>query len=131
MAFHKDYGSKQIRYNGFHELAYLHPNKFTPNQSVLNELFLKEDDTFFIIRFVSWNATHDVGEGGFTLKEKIDLINYLKTKGKVFISSENKLPEELISYKLDLEPSKIHHLMAFAEQCSSGKVPPWPLKLLF
>jgi predicted glycosyltransferase len=29
--FKRDIGKKQIRYNGYHELAYLHPNYFTPN----------------------------------------------------------------------------------------------------
>ena len=31
-----DLGSKQIRYDGYHELAYLHPKYFTPDPSVLN-----------------------------------------------------------------------------------------------
>ena len=30
-------GSKQIKYNGYHEIAYLHPNWFSPNQDVLAE----------------------------------------------------------------------------------------------
>jgi predicted glycosyltransferase len=30
---------KVVRYPGYHELAYLHPNRFTPDPSVLSELF--------------------------------------------------------------------------------------------
>jgi uncharacterized protein len=30
---------KVVRYHGYHELAYLHPNRFTPDPSVLKELF--------------------------------------------------------------------------------------------
>ncbi|MBE0637805.1 MAG: DUF354 domain-containing protein [Bacteroidales bacterium] len=33
--------NKVVRYPGYHELAYLHPNRFTPDPSVLSELFLQ------------------------------------------------------------------------------------------
>ncbi len=114
-AFHKNYGSKQIRYHGYHELAYLHPNNFIPNKDILHELNIKVNTPFFLIRFVSWNASHDIGENGFSLQEKIKLIDFLKSKGKIFISSEKELPLELKKFSLKLHPSKIHHLMAYAK----------------
>ena len=48
-----DIERKQVRYNGYHELAYLHPNRFTPNPAVLTELGLAEGDPFVVVRFVS------------------------------------------------------------------------------
>jgi predicted glycosyltransferase len=38
--FKKDIGKKQIRYNGYHELAYLYPNYFTPNPAVLERVMI-------------------------------------------------------------------------------------------
>ncbi|HPH47852.1 MAG TPA: DUF354 domain-containing protein, partial [Chryseolinea sp.] len=40
-----DLGPKHIRFNGYMELSYLHPNYFTPDPSILNILKVKEDDT--------------------------------------------------------------------------------------
>jgi hypothetical protein len=113
--FKKDLGSKQIRYDGFHELAYLHPNYFKPNPEVLAELNLAEDEKFFILRFVAWVATHDVGHEGLSLTMKRNIIDKLKTYGKVFITSEIKLPKNLEKYKLDIiSPEKIHDLLYYA-----------------
>jgi len=53
-SYGENIGRQQIRYNGYHELAYLHPNYFTPNPAVLEELDLKVDNPFIILRFVSW-----------------------------------------------------------------------------
>ena len=68
-----DLGRKHIRYNGFHELAYLHPNRFKPDISVLDELKVKEGEKFVILRFVSWNATHDFGQAGLSFDQKKEL----------------------------------------------------------
>lgn len=60
--FKKDLGKKQIRYNGYHELAYLHPNYFKPNPAILDELGLSRDDKFIILRFVAWKSYLEVGK---------------------------------------------------------------------
>ncbi|MBZ0277176.1 MAG: DUF354 domain-containing protein, partial [Anaerolineae bacterium] len=52
--FTLDMGPKQIRYPAYHELAYLHPDEFTPDPTVLKSLGLTPDDRFFIVRFVAW-----------------------------------------------------------------------------
>ena len=71
-----DIGPKQIRYNGYHELAYLHPDRFTPNPTVLTELGLTEGDPFIVVRFVSWQASHDVGQHG--IRDKVGLVKALE-----------------------------------------------------
>lgn len=108
-------GKKQIRYNGFHELAYLHPNYFKPNPYVLKELDLKKGEKFFILRFVAWEASHDTGSKGVSFKAKKEIINLLEKEGKVFISSESELEPCLKKYKIPLDPSKFHSLLYYAE----------------
>ncbi|KQC11980.1 MAG: hypothetical protein APR54_10240 [Candidatus Cloacimonas sp. SDB] len=105
-------GPKQIHYNGYHEIAYLHPNHFTPNPAVLTELDLTEDDPFIIVRFVSWEASHDVGQHG--LCDKVGLVKALEQYGRVLITSERALPPELQPYQIGVSPEKIHDLMYYA-----------------
>jgi predicted glycosyltransferase len=112
--FKIDLGKKQVKYNGYHELAYLHPNYFKPDPSVLDELGLSEDDKFIILRFVSWSASHDIGEKGFDLETKRQFIKELKNYGRVFITSEEKLSREFEKYKISTPPEKIHDLLYYA-----------------
>lgn len=110
--FSKEMGPKQIRYNGYHELAYLHPNRFTPDPDVLTELDLAEGDPFIIVRFVSWQASHDVGQHG--IRDKVGLVKALEQYGRVLITSEGALPEELQTYQIKLSPEKLHDLLYYA-----------------
>ncbi|MBX3043260.1 MAG: DUF354 domain-containing protein [Ignavibacteriae bacterium] len=112
--FTDDLGPKQIRYAGYHELAYLHPDRFTPNPEVLKEIGLTENDKFFVVRFVSWEATHDVGQKGLSIEDKRKLIETLKPHGKIIISSEKELPEEFEEYRMKICPTKMHDLLYYA-----------------
>lgn len=107
-------GRKQIRYDGYHELAYLHPNRFTPEISILNELNVKEDEQFVILRFVSWNATHDFGHSGLSSYQKTELVYEILKHAKVFISSEESLPQEFEKYALRIAPNRFHHALSYA-----------------
>lgn len=113
--FTLDLGKKQVRYKGYHELAYTHPKYFEPDPKILREFGVTPKDTFFILRFVSWEATHDVGEKGFTEKTKEKLIKMLEREGRVFITSEAELPSKYEKYKINVSPEKIHHLMYYAK----------------
>ena len=110
--FYKDLGEKQIRFNGYMELASLHPNRFTPNPAVLAELGLAEGDPFIIVRFVSWQASHDVGQHG--IRDKVGLVKALEEYGRVLITSEGALPAELQSYQIRVSPEKLHDLLYYA-----------------
>ena len=112
--FNYDAGPKQVRYNGYHELAYLHPNRFTPNPDVLTELDLAEGDPFIIVRFVSWQASHDVGYNGLTLDTKRKAVHEFEKYGRVFITSEKPLPEEFEKYRISVSPEKMHDLLYYA-----------------
>jgi len=111
--FKLDLGKKQVRYTGYHELAYLHPNYFNPDPSVLDDLGLSKDDKFIMLRFVSWSASHDIGDRGFT--NLMDAVKSLEQYGRILITSEKKLPPELERYNIIVPPEKIHHLLYFAD----------------
>ena len=103
-----------IKYDGYHELAYLHPNWFKPNSDVFRFLNLEKNKPYVILRFVSWDASHDVGQGGMSLEYKIKLVKELSKKVKVFISSEGEMPKGLEQYKVTIPAHKMHDALAFA-----------------
>jgi uncharacterized protein len=102
------------RYNGYHELAYLHPAHFTPDPGVLTDLKLRADERFTLLRFVSWASGHDIGQSGLSDTDKIHIVRRLEKFGRVLISSESPLPAELEANRLQLDVSRIHSLIAYA-----------------
>lgn len=103
-----------LYYAGTHELAYLHPNRFVPDAAVLERAGLKEDERFFIMRFVAFKGHHDVGQEGLSLEQKIKLVDLLKQYGRVIITSERQIEPEFEPYRLPVPPEDIHSLMALA-----------------
>ncbi|MFC1908879.1 DUF354 domain-containing protein [Chloroflexota bacterium] len=114
IGFPKDIGRKQLRIDSYKEMAYLHPEYFKPDPSVLNDLGLSSDDSFVIVRFVGWQASHDVGQHGFDKMAKHKLIQELERYARVFVTSENKLPPEWEKYRIALPPEKLHDLLYYA-----------------
>ena len=111
----KKYEKKAQRYNGNHELFYLHPNRFRPNSKVLEELGLAEGKPFGLVRLSALGAHHDVGvEGvsGDVVRKVIRLCNRIGIK--VFITSEKPLEREFESHRLNVSVEKIHHVLHFA-----------------
>jgi predicted glycosyltransferase len=113
-SFLHNLGKRHHRYQGFHELAYLHPDYFTPDPGVLKDLGIHQSDPFILLRFVAWKATHDMGQRGFSLDFKENLIRKLSPFGRVFISSEAPLPANLEPFRINLPPHKIHHVLYYA-----------------
>lgn len=108
------YNRKKIGFNSYKELAYLHPDKFTPDKSVLNQLNLKSEK-YFVLRLVSLRAYHDVGISGLDNSKVSELINLLEEYGQVFITAERELPDEYEKYRLKIHPSEMIHVLAFAD----------------
>ncbi len=104
-----------LYYAGYHELAYLHPNRFTPDNGVLREAGLKEGEKYFILRFNSFKAHHDVGIKGLSIENKRKLVELLSDYGKVFITTERETEPEFEQYKISLPPHKIHSFLYYAE----------------
>lgn len=108
------FNTKKIGFEGYKELAYLHPNTFIPDKEVVKE-FNPDFKKYFLIRLVSLRAYHDVGMKGLTNDQVKKIIALLETKGEVYISSERLLPEQFEKYLLKIEPEKIAHVIYFAE----------------
>ena len=115
--FYKKLGDVQIKFNGYMELCYLHPNYFKPNPSVLNLLGVAKGEKYVIMRFVSWNASHDMmGQNkGLALEEKIELVKIVNKYAKIFITSEIELPEKLKKFNLHIPPERMHDAIAYAK----------------
>lgn len=111
---HPFISKKEKQYAGYHELAYLHPKRFSPDPEILKELGVEPGGKYSVLRFVSWNATHDVGHKGMSLENKIKAVAEFSKYGKVFISSEKELPDSLKQYKLPTAAEKIHDVMAYS-----------------
>ena len=105
---------KHVTYNGYEELTYLHPNYFKPDPAVLDDLGLDKNDRYIILRFVSWQASHDIGEHGFELTDLRSYIRELENYGKVFITSEAGLEDDFEKYKIKVPPEKMHDLLYYA-----------------
>ena len=105
---------KTVYVNAYHELSYLHPNRFKPDASVLQDADVSEGEPYFILRFNAFKAHHDVGVVGLTIENKRRLINYLKDKGKVFITTERDIDDEFKPYQLKVSLEKAHSLMYYA-----------------
>lgn len=103
-----------VYYAGTHELAYLHPNRFTPDPMVLEKAGLKPGERFFIMRFVALKGHHDVGQQGLGLEQKSQLLNLLKQHGRVIVTSERALEQEFEPYRLPVPPEKILSLMSYS-----------------
>jgi len=108
---------KHIKYNGYMELAYLHPNYFKPDLSIIEDLGLKQGDTYIIMRLVSWNASHDNDSKGFSYTFLKKAIKSFEEYGHVFITSEQKLGKDLEKYKITFPPEKLHSALYCASLC--------------
>lgn len=108
------WNNKKIGYAGYQKLTYLHPNYFTPDKKVVEKYFPVDESPYYIIRFAKLSAHHDVGVNGFSREVAQRVIDMLKAKGRVFITSETELPHEFEPYRLRINPLDIHHLLAFA-----------------
>jgi hypothetical protein len=113
--YQRDLGEKQRRYDGFHELAYLHPDRFSPDADRLSQAGVDPAETYAVVRFVSWGAHHDVGQQGLSRAGKRKLVDTLAEHGSVYIASESPLPSEFEPYRLPVEPDAFHDLLAFAD----------------
>lgn len=113
-SYQNDLGTKQVRFNSIDDGLYLHQNYYKPNPEIKKELLLKENEEYVILRFVSWNAHHDFGQSGLDLNTKRELINLLKTRYRIFISSEDELPKEFKQYEIKIMPQNMHSALFYS-----------------
>jgi hypothetical protein len=102
-------------YDGYQELAYLHPDRFDPDPAVLTDRGVDPDAFFAVVRFVSMDAFHDVGHGGFSPAAKRELVESLSERGEVYVTSEGPTSADADASSTPVPPESIHHLLAFAD----------------
>lgn len=103
-----------IHYPSYHELAYLHPNHFTPSREVVDNYGIDTAKPYFILRFASLNAHHDDGICGINTQIAQRLIDILSPHGQIYITSERELESQFEPYRIRINPLDMHHVMAFA-----------------
>ncbi|GAB4255273.1 MAG: DUF354 domain-containing protein [Vicingaceae bacterium] len=111
------YEYKKAGYNGYHELAYLHPDVFKANENILDKYEIKKP--FFLLRFSGLSAHHDKGIKGIEKHQALEIINYLSTIGKVFISSEKYMEPELEKFRINIHPKDMHDILSFSNMLIS------------
>ncbi len=113
--FDENFGNRQIRFNSFTELFYLHPAYYKPNDDVLKYLGLLKGERYILLRFVSWTANHDLGHSGLNMATKKKLVEILSKNYKVLISTEEEHPDQFFEpFLLKIPPEKIHDVIFYA-----------------
>lgn len=106
--------AKATKYNSYHELAYLHPNHFQPDRTIVEKYFPVENP-YAVIRFAKLNAHHDSGIKGINADTARKIIDILKPHCSIYITSERELEPQFEQYRININPLDIHHVMAFAQ----------------
>ncbi|WP_276301476.1 DUF354 domain-containing protein [Halorussus lipolyticus] len=113
--FRDDFGAGHVRYDGFQELAYLHPDRFEADEEGLRNHGIDPDEDYAVVRFREWSALHDVGEAGFSGADKRRLVEALDDHGDVYVVSESRLPESFRDNRLPVPPHLVHDLLSEAD----------------
>lgn len=108
---HPVLGKKDVHYDGYQELAYLHPNRYVSDPGIRGILGINDSENYVILRLVSWAASHDFGHKGISLENKKKLVSEISRYAKILISSESELPQELKQFQLRISPEKIHDVL--------------------
>ena len=108
------WNAKATKYPSYHELAYLHPNHFSPDKEVVEKYGIDTSKPYFVMRFASLNAHHDSGIKGINREIAARLVEILKPYGQIYITSERPLEPEFEPYRIKINPLDMHHVMAFA-----------------
>jgi predicted glycosyltransferase len=108
------YGRKHLTYRGYHELAYLHPARFTPDDSIRDRLGVPAGRRLFIVRMVALDAYHDAGARGIEPDRLAELLGVLGACGEVFVSAEAEAPPAG-TRAVPLGPEHMHDCLAAAD----------------
>lgn len=114
-AYSRHLGRNHLRYHGNHELAYVHPKRFAPQADIKRLLGLEPHEKYVLLRFVAWQAFHDVGLHGIPDELKRQLIDEIQKNRRVLISSESDLPPDLAHFQLNVPPERIHDVLYYAD----------------
>lgn len=104
---------RTYRFPGGKQLAFLHPDHFTPSPEIARAAGWEPGCDNFLVRTVAWNAAHDRGRSGIGADRLRDMVAFLSARGKVHLSAEGALPDDLEPFRFRGDPSHFHHLLSF------------------
>lgn len=106
------WGKKRIAVPSYHELAYLHPDHFVPNDEIAKSYGLVPGK-YAIIRLSALKAHHDIGKKGISEKLLHDI--------RLLLSHENYriVESQELKRKYQVQPWDIHHVLAHAKMIVS------------
>ena len=109
-----------VHYPGYHELAYLHPNHFTPDPKIVEAYGIDTSKPYFVMRFASLNAHHDSGIKGINTEIAQRLIDILENSGSACSLSDQLVP---FSPACSLSTSSGNKLVPLSTNSTSGNKP--------
>lgn len=115
-SFYLDLGAKQERFDGYYELAYLHPNYFAPKKEITEKYHLQEN--YIILRLSALAANHDMHAMGFGFKTENELKEYLQEiekYGQIIIFSETKIWKTIKDYQIEIDSRDLHDLLYYSK----------------
>jgi uncharacterized protein len=104
---------KTRHYAGYHELAYLHPTRFTPDPDTPRRYFSNEKP-YILLRFARLTAHHDKGISGIGDELARRIIAEAGDGYRVWITAERPLSAEFEPYRIRIDVLDMHHVMAGA-----------------
>ncbi len=116
-AYAGNLGPRHVRYNGTKELAYLHPDRYQPDPSVLDLVDARPNDQLIVVRFASWDSSHDLDERNLRSLSGTRLVHEvreLQRLGRVLLTSERQLPPELDELRIRIPVTRMHDLIHYS-----------------
>jgi len=105
---------RATRYRSFHELFYLHPNRFPSSQAILAAMGIDPSKPYLLLRLSALQAHHDAGMRGLAFELLDKIISLVAGNFDMFISSEKTLPERYEQYRANFSVEQIHQVIANA-----------------
>ena len=108
--------SRQLTFNAYVEQLYLHSNYFAADANVPAALGL-EQGKYVLVRYIAYDAHHDLSVNALDPDTKKRLVNYLAGKYRVVLSlesEEDRKDPDFAPFLLDFPPDRIHDIMAGA-----------------
>ena len=103
---------RTTRLPGTKELSFFHPSAFRPDRDRALSVGLDPSRDNFFVRVVTWRANHDIGKSGWDEAKLRAVIDRLARAGKVHLSSETPLPDDLKPHQYRGPKNAVHHLLA-------------------
>lgn len=106
---------KHLTHPSYHSLAYLHSDRFTPDDEVLEKLDVSKEEYTVVSFRKNTYLDMDVKEELLKRREMIDLVRFVEKHSCVFIDDRGYVPEPLEKYIPSISPRQYLDLLANAQ----------------